>query len=103
MNVNRAADFLYTCLRSLTLAGSLAPEVSWKHIDSNDGQGLLDILYKLCRERPPNHYIYAEHLLVDMMLELPQPWDTSTIRAPQPKLYWQLRFVVHVSSSTRSD
>ena len=53
-----------------------APEVSWKAFSADNGQGYLDILFKLSREHPPKEYVYFHHSLVDTCMGIKEPWST---------------------------
>lgn len=63
---------------------SHAPEVTLKAFEAGGGQGYLDILRKLLVPQPFDGFVYLENPLIDSMLGIEQPLDTSNRQSTDP-------------------
>ncbi|KDQ10881.1 hypothetical protein BOTBODRAFT_57782 [Botryobasidium botryosum FD-172 SS1] len=72
-----------------------APEVTLKGFQAGGGQGYLDLLRKLMLQKFGRHFVHVENPLIESMLGVSMPLDTSAELPTDPLVFVQKGFITN--------
>ncbi|KAF7978206.1 hypothetical protein HWV62_1432 [Athelia sp. TMB] len=72
-----------------------APEVTLKAFEAGGGQGYLNILRRLVASHSANNFVHLENPLIESMLGIEPPVDTSGEQPSDPMIHLQKSFITN--------